>query len=289
MPFILTNPRKNGFTRGSVRRLLLVGNTLAYPVLGLFLSFSTSWAADNSVEIDLKGNSNIYIDQIGSGNTARVWCGLSNGTYDTHTCSSATIRLSQTGDDNLAKAYSQYTNHQSNEYSITQDGSSNVGYIDADEDNNEMTVTQDGDDMEANIYMSGDDNVYQIAQSGTGDHYAKFYAFGDDSTWTATQSGSGNHNAYIKSCGNCNNNDATITQSGSGNKDGDIEFRNNPADNSTVNLTQSGNGAHVGNIRVQQGNYTVNATQTGTSVKNYTVVLDCTSSCNKTITVNQFD
>jgi len=152
-----------------------------------------------------------------------------------------------------------------------------------------MTITQDGSDMEANIYMSGDDNVYTISQSGTGNHYAKFYAFGDDSAWTATQSGSGNHNAYIKSCNNCNNNDATITQSGSGNKDGDIEFRNNPADNSTVNLIQSGDGAHVGNIRIEQGDYTVNATQTGVSAKAYTVVLDCTASCNKTVTVNQFD
>jgi predicted pyridoxine 5'-phosphate oxidase superfamily flavin-nucleotide-binding protein len=73
------------------------------------------------------------------------------------------------------------------------------------------------------------------------------------------------------------------------NKDGDIEFKNNPADNSTVNLTQGGDGAHVGNIRVQQGNYTVNATQTGTTVKGYTVVLNCTSSCNKTVTVTQYD
>jgi len=287
MPSILTNLRKNGLPRSSVRRLLLVGKALVYPILGVFLNISISWAADNSVEIDLKGNSNVYIDQIGSGNVSRVWCGLSNGTYDTHTCSSATIRLTQTGDDNLAKAYSQYTNHQSNQYTITQNGSSNVGYIDADENDNEMTITQTGDDNYGEIYMSGDDNVYTISQ--VGDHYAKFYAFGSDSTWTATQSGSGNHNAYIKSCSNCNNNDATITQSGSGNKDGDIEFRNNPSDNSTVNLTQSGDGAHVGNIRVEQGNYTVNATQTGTTVKNYTVVLDCTSSCNKTITVNQFD
>ena len=126
-----------------------------------------------------------------------------------------------------------------------------------------MTVTQVGNDKHGEIYMSGDDNVYTITQTGTGNHYAKFYAFGDDSTWTATQSGSGNHNAYIKSCNNCNNNDATITQ--------------------------SGNGAHVGNIRVEQGNYTVNATQTGVSAKAYTAVFDCTSSCNKTITVNQYD
>jgi hypothetical protein len=279
MPSILTNLPEKSFLYCVLSVLLIVTNTLAPPVFG----------ADNSVEIDTKGsNTRIYIDQIGS-NTARVWCGLSNGTYDTHTCSSATIDIDQDGTGNLAKAYSQYTNHTGNEYTITQDGNDNVGYIDADEDNNEMSITQDGDDMEAEIYMSGDDNIYTVMQSGTGNHYAKFYAFGDDSTWTATQSGSGNHNAYIKSCGNCNNNDATITQSGSGAKNGDIEFRNNPADNSTVNLTQSGNGAHVGNVRVEQGNYTVNATQTGTSVKNYAVVLDCTSSCNKTVTVNQFD
>jgi hypothetical protein len=247
------------------------------------------FAADNSVEIDLKGNSSIYIDQIGAGNTARVWCGLSNGTYATHTCNSATIDIDQNGDDNLAKAYSQYTNHQGNEYTINQDGNDNIGYIDADEDDNEMTITQTGDDMEAEIYMSGDDNEYAISQTGTGEHYAKMYAFGDDSAWTITQSGVGDHNAYIKSCNNCNNNDATITQSGSGNKDGDIEFKNNPSDNSTVNLTQSGDGAHVGNIRVEQGNYTVNATQTGTTVKGYTVVLNCTSSCNKTVTVTQYD
>tara|TARA_R110000796_G_scaffold117976_1_gene231260 strand:- start:73 stop:858 length:786 start_codon:yes stop_codon:yes gene_type:complete len=247
-------------------------------------------AADNSIEVDTKGsNSSIYIDQIGSGNTTRVWCGLSNGTYITHSCSSATIDIDQNGTGNLAKAYSQYTNHAGNEYTIVQTGDDNIGYIDADEDDNELAITQTGDDMQGEIYMSGDDNVYTVSQSGAGDHYAKFYAFGDDSTWTTTQSGSGNHNAYIKSCTNCNNNDATITQSGSGNKDGDIEFRNNPADNSTVNLTQSGDGAHVGNIRVEQGDYTVNATQTGVSAKAYTVILDCTTSCNKTVTLNQFD
>jgi hypothetical protein len=241
------------------------------------------------VDIDLKGNSSIYIDQIGSGNTAQVWCGLSNGAYATHNCSSATIDIDQNGEGNLAKAYSQYTNHTGNEYTIEQTGDYNVGYIDADEDDNQMTIAQTGDDMEGEIFMSGNDNVYAISQSGTGDHYAKFDAFGDDSAWTATQSGSGNHNAYIKSCDSCNNNDATITQSGSGAKDGDIEFRNDPADNSTVNLTQSGDGAHVGNIRIEQGDYTVNATQTGVSAKAYTVILDCTANCNKTVTVNQFD
>ena len=276
-----TNLSRLGCMRAILSAVLIVAYTLVSPVFG----------ADNSVEIDTKGtNTSIYIDQIGgTGNTARVWCGLSNGTYATHTCSSATIDIDQNGDDNLAKAYSQYTNHQSNEYEIQQLGNGNTGYIDADQDSNEMTITQTGSDMYAEIYMSGDDNVYTISQTGSGSHYAKFYAFGDDSTWTATQSGSGNHNAYAKACTNCNANNVTITQSGSGNKDADIEFRNNPSDNSTVNLTQSGDGAHGGNILVKQGDYTVNATQTGATAKSYTVVLDCTANCNKTVTVNQFD
>ena len=85
------------------------------------------FAADNSVDIDTKGSStSIYINQIGSGNTARVWCGLSNGTYTTHTCSSATINIDQDGTGNLAKAYSQYTNHQGNQYEIQQKGNYNL-------------------------------------------------------------------------------------------------------------------------------------------------------------------
>jgi len=279
MSSISTSPREFGRLRAVLSGFLALTYALVSPV----------FASDNSTEIDTKGsNTSIYIDQIGAGNTARVWCGLSNGTYATHTCTSATIDIDQNGNDNLAKAYSQYTNHTGNEYTINQDGNDNIGYIDADEDNNEMSISQSGDDMEAEIYMSGDDNEYSISQTG-GEHYAKMYAFGDDSAWTITQSGTGDHNAYIKSCNNCNNNDATITQSGSGNKDGDIEFKNNPSDNSTVNLTQSGDGAHVGNVRVEQGNYTVNATQSGVSAKSYVAVFDCTSNCNKTITINQFD
>ena len=43
------------------------------------------YAGDNSTEVRIKGSSTvIYIDQIGSGNTARVWCGLSEGAYTTH-------------------------------------------------------------------------------------------------------------------------------------------------------------------------------------------------------------
>ena len=246
------------------------------------------WAADNTVEVRTKGSgTEILVDQIGSGNTARVWCGLSEGTFDTHLCTNADIDIDQTGDGNLAKAYSQFTNHSNNEYTIQQEGDNNTAYLDLDYSNNVTTITQIGNDDYAEIYMGGDNNNYIISQTGD-DFYAKMYAFGDYSDWTITQSGTGNHNAYIKSCGNCNNNDATITQSGSGAKDGDIEFRNNPSDNNTVNLTQSGSGLHVGNILVKQGSYTVNATQSGSTNQNYTVTLDCTGTCDKTITINQY-
>ena len=56
------------------------------------LSALCAYAGDNSTEVRIKGSSTvIYIDQIGSGNTARVWCGISEGTYTTHNCSNATI------------------------------------------------------------------------------------------------------------------------------------------------------------------------------------------------------
>ena len=96
MPSTLTNLLRLGLTRAVLSVLLIVTYTLLAPPI---------FGADNSVEIDTKGsNSSIYIDQIGTGNTARVWCGLSNGTYDTHTCSSATIDIDQDGTGNLAKA-----------------------------------------------------------------------------------------------------------------------------------------------------------------------------------------
>lgn len=256
----------------------------------LLPSFSLLNAGDNSAEVRTKGSgTSVYIDQAGSTNTARVWCGLSEGAYATHTCSSATIDLDQDGSGNLAKAYSQYTNHTDNQYTISQTGDGNTGYIDMDEDGNDSTVTQVGDDNYAEIYMSGDDNVYTIIQNGS-DYYAKMYAFGDDSEWTITQSGTGDHNALIKSCNNCNNNDATITQSGSGDMDGDIDFKTNPADNNEVNLTQSGGGDHVGNITLKEGSFLVNATQTGSIAKGYTVTLDCSGGgCNKTVTITQAD
>jgi hypothetical protein len=126
------------------------------------------FGADNSVDIDTKGTStSIYIKQSGSGNTARVWCGLSAGTYATHTCSSATIDIDQDGTGNLAKKLLSVHQPHSNEYDDQQDGNDqHLAYIDADEDNNEMTISQTGSDMYAEIYMSGDSNVYTISQTG---------------------------------------------------------------------------------------------------------------------------
>jgi len=110
------------------------------------------FAADNSVDIDTKGSStSIYINQIGSGNTARVWCGLSNGTYTTHTCSSATIDIDQNGSGNVARAYSQLAAHTGNEYKIEQTGNDNFGYIDADDDWNDMDIVSNGNNNDAEI------------------------------------------------------------------------------------------------------------------------------------------
>ena len=116
MPSILTNLLRLGLTRAVLSVLLMVAYTLASPIFG----------SDNSVEVDTKGsNSSIYIDQIGSGNTARVWCGLSNGTYDTKTCSSAEIDNDQNGTGNLAKSYSHNKNHTGNEDTKPQIGTEN--------------------------------------------------------------------------------------------------------------------------------------------------------------------
>jgi hypothetical protein len=272
-----------------VAKVPLVLLSLISYVVALIILVNLVYASDNTIAIQTKGSSTaISIDQSGTSNTTTVWCGLSGGTYATHSCSNATMTIDQHGTSNTARAYSQLTNHNDNVYTINQNGNSNNGYIDLDDDDNVASISQTGNSNTGIIYMRGDDNVYTITQTGNS-FYAKMYAFGDDSAWAITQSGTGNHNGYIKSCSNCNNNDATITQSGSGAKDGDIEFRNNPSDNNTVNLTQSGDGLHVGNILVKQGSYTVNATQTGATNKNYTVTLDCTTSCNKTVTVNQFD
>jgi len=112
-------------------------------LISLISLSSFVYGGDNSVEIRTKGSGSlIHIDQVGSTNTAKVWCGLSQGTYTTHNCSNATIDIDQNGVSNTAKAYSQVANHTGNEYKIDQDGNDNIGYIDADDDGSDMDIVQ---------------------------------------------------------------------------------------------------------------------------------------------------
>ena len=227
------------------------------------LSALCAYAGDNSTEVRIKGSSTvIYIDQIGSGNTARVWCGISEGTYTTHNCSNATIDIDQNGTGNTARAYSQVANHTGNEYKIDQDGNDNFGYIDADDDSNDMDVIQDGDDNDATIYMQGDDNVYRITQTGN-DKEGEIRAFGDDSEFTITQSGSGEHYAKI--------------------------YTNTSADNNDADITQTGSGDHYMRLNFYTDDYNVDATQSGSTTKSITATYNCSTNCNKTITISQSD
>ena len=220
-------------------------------------------AGDNNVEIRTKGSSSlIHIDQIGTSNTARVWCGLSQGTYTTHNCSNATIDIDQEGTSNTARAYSQVANHTGNEYKIDQDGNDNFGYIDADDDGNDMDVVQNGNNNDAEIYMQGDNNVYSITQTGD-DKEGEIRAFGDNSNFSIDQSGTGEHYAKIYASGSADNNDATITQTGSGD--------------------------HYMRLNFYTDDYDVTASQSGATNKSITVNYNCTSDCNKTLTINQSD
>lgn len=221
------------------------------------------YAADNSVEVRTKGSSSlIHIDQIGSSNTARVWCGLSEGNYTTHNCNNAEIDIDQNGTSNVARAYSQVTLHTGNEYKIEQTGSDNFGYIDADDDLNDMDVVQNGDSNSAEIYMQGDGNVYSISQNGD-DKEAEIRAFGNYSDFSIDQSGSGEHYAKIYASGYADNNDASITQTGSGD--------------------------HYIKLNFYTDDYDVTASQSGASNKSITVNYNCVTNCNKTVTISQSD
>ena len=229
-----------------------------------FLLFSQmTYAADNSVEIRTKGSSSlIHIDQIGTSNTARVWCGLSEGNYTTHNCNNAEIDIDQNGTSNVARAYSQVTLHTGNEYKIEQTGSDNFGYIDADDDLNDMDVVQNGDSNSAEIYMQGDGNVYSISQNGD-DKEAEIRAFGNYSDFSIDQSGSGEHYAKIYASGYADNNDASITQTGSGD--------------------------HYMRLNFYTDDYDVTASQSGVTNKSITVSYNCVTNCNKTATIAQSD
>ena len=221
------------------------------------------YAGDNSAEVRTKGSSSlIHIDQIGTSNTARVWCGLSQGTYTTHNCSNAEIDIDQNGMNNIARAYSQVANHTGNEYKIDQDCNDNFGYIDADDDGNDMDVIQNGNDNDAEIYMQGDNNVYSITQNGN-DKEGEIRAFGDNSNFSITQSGSGEHYAKIYASNSADNNDASITQTGSGDQYMRLNFYTD--------------------------DYDVTASQSGATNKSITVNYNCTTNCNKTLTIDQSD
>ena len=110
--------------------------------------------------------------------------------YSTHTCTRATININTTGHGNTARAYSQWSNHEDNVFTITQTGDSNFAYLDLDKDDNVGVITQNGNSNHGEVLMAGDDNAYTISQTGNS-KYAKMYAFGDDadSTVGVTQSG----------------------------------------------------------------------------------------------------
>ena len=232
-------------------------------LISFLLISQLTYASDNSVEVRTKGSSSlIHIDQIGTSNTARIWCGLSEGNYTTHNCNNAEIDIDQNGTSNIARAYSQVTLHTGNEYKIEQTGNDNFGYIDADDDLNDMDVVQNGDNNDGEIYMQGDGNVYSISQDGD-DKEAEIRAFGNYSDFSIDQSGSGEHYAKIYASGYADNNDASITQTGSGD--------------------------HYMRLNFYTDDYDVTASQSGTTNKSITVSYNCVTNCNKTVTISQSD
>ena len=135
-------------------------------------------------------------------------------------------------------------------------------HIDADDDSNDMDIIQDGNDNDAEIYMQGDDNVYKITQTGD-DKEGEIRAFGDDSEFTITQSGTGEHYAKI--------------------------YANTSADNNDADIAQTGSGDHYMRLNVYTDDYTVDATQSGSTPKSITATYKCSTNCNKTVTINQSD
>lgn len=245
-------------------------------------------SGDNTTNVHTKGsNSNIYVKQVGYTNVATVYCGLSQGNYSTHTCTRADIDIVSTGDNNEAKAFSQWSNHSDNTFTITQTGDGNLGYLDLDNDDNTGTITQIGDNNHGEVLMAGDDNVYTISQTGNS-KYAKMYAFGDNADSTITQSGTGQHNAYIYNANYADNNSSTITQSGSGDHDADIWWYSD-ADDGIASITQSGSGNHTARLNFYNDDWNVGVTQSGATNKSFTATYNCITNCTKTLTITQYD
>ena len=258
-------------------RLLLI-SLISFPLI----------AGNNAMSVQHKGsNTEINIKQVGYTNNATVFCGLSGGAYSTHTCTRAVININTTGSGNTAKAYSQWSNHTDNVFTITQNGNNNYGYLDLDKDDNTGIITQNGNSNTGIVLMAGDDNTYTISQTGNS-KYAKMYAFGDDADSTITQSGTGAHNAYIYNYNYADNNSSTITQSGSGDHDADI-FWYSDADNGVASITQSGSGDHTARLNFYRDNYNVGVTQSGANDKSFTATYNCVSNCTKTLTITQYD
>ena len=254
----------------------------------LLLFFSLhSLAGDNLITIQTQGTgTTITASQAGSSNTTGIYCGLGsfdNSLVSNHTCDGATITVDVTGDSNVTYSQSVWSNHDDQTWITTVTGNSNYSVIDMDESGSTSRITQDGDDHQAWILGSGVDNVYKIEQDGEG-HYGKIISFGDDGDIWITQEGSGDHNAYVYNSGSAHNNSTRLIQKGSGNKDADIFWY---ADDGDVTLTQQGNGSHTSNMKFYTDDYDVTVVQKGTTNKSYSATFNCSSNCNKTITIMQ--
>ena len=252
----------------------------------LFFSLP-SLAGDNLITIQTQGTgTTITASQAGSSNTTAIYCGLGsfdNSLVSNHTCDGATITVDVTGDSNVAYAQSVWSNHDDQTWITTVTGNSNYSVIDMDESGSTSRITQDGNDHQAWILGSGVDNVYKIEQSGES-HYGKIISFGDDGDIWITQEGSGDHNAYVYNSGSAHNNSTRLIQKGSGNKDADVWWY---ADDGDLTLTQQGNGSHTSNMKFYTDDYDVTVVQKGTTNKSYTATFNCTSNCDKTITITQ--
>ncbi len=254
----------------------------------LLLSFSLpSLAGDNLITIQTQGTgTTITASQAGSSNTTGIYCGLGsfdNSLVSNHTCDGATITVDVTGDSNVTYSQSVWSNHDDQTWITTVTGNSNYSVIDMDESGSTSRITQDGNDHQAWILGSGVDNVYKIEQDGES-HYGKIISFGDDGDIWITQEGSGDHNAYVYNSGSAHNNSTRLIQKGSGNKDADVWWY---ADDGDLTLTQQGNGSHTSNIKFYTDDYDVTVVQKGTTNKSYSATFNCSSNCDKTITITQ--
>ena len=264
-------------------------------VITLLLFFSllsfNALAGDNLITIQTKGTgTTITTKQVGSSNTTGIYCGL--GSFDsslvnTHNCDNATITATVTGISNIVYSQSVWSNHDGQKWITTVIGNDNYAVIDMDEDDNTSRITQTGNDNDAWILGSGDNNVYKIEQTGD-DMYAKIISWADDSDIWITQEGSGDHNAYVYNSIYADNNSTRLIQKGSGNKDADI-FWYSGSDDGDVTLTQQGNGSHTSLIKFYTDDYDVTVVQKGATNKSYSATFNCTSNCDKTISITQSD